>query len=132
MCTWECGPVWEHARRWRVGNPAGCAAGRLGVHCSSSYPSSYIPGPDFIYANFSGGRGLDFIYTSVRGFCREKALIFSRKLRKMSYELKKFPSCPRPYLKEYIRKTSYILMNFSALRVRGLFEQLRNILWERC
>ena len=27
----------------------------------------YIPGSDFIYTNFSGGRGLDFIYTDFSG-----------------------------------------------------------------
>ena len=54
MCTWECGPVWEHARRWRVGNPSGFAGGRLRVHCweilhQLLYPLVCAPGPDFIY-----------------------------------------------------------------------------------
>ena len=60
--------MWVHARRWRVGDPAGSAGGRLGVHASPVCPSSYTPGPDFMYRNFSGGRGLDFIYTNFRGF----------------------------------------------------------------
>ena len=46
-----------------------------------------VPGPDFIYTNilgdrgvdftftnFAGGRGLDFIYTNIQGFCRQKGL----------------------------------------------------------
>ena len=53
MCTWECGPVWEHARRWRVGNPAGSAGGRLRLRgCAILYQLVYqpvcAPGPDFI------------------------------------------------------------------------------------
>ena len=51
------------------------------------YPRFYTPGPDFIYTNFSGGRGLDFIYTdfsggraleficiNVRGFLEEESI----------------------------------------------------------
>ena len=74
--------MWVHARRWRVGDPAGSAGGRLGAQGSRSYDSFYAsfcaPVSDFIYTNFSGGRCLDFIYTNVRGFCRKKALRFLR------------------------------------------------------
>ena len=53
MCTWEGAPAWEHARRWRVGNPAGSAGGRLRLRgCAILYQLVYqpvcAPGPDFI------------------------------------------------------------------------------------
>ena len=57
--------MWEHARRWRVGDPAESAGGRLDLH--SRRQILYPPGPDFIYTNLSGGRGMDFIYTNRSG-----------------------------------------------------------------
>ena len=54
MCTWECGPVWEHARRWRVGH--GSAGGRLGVwHWPFLYPAGLCARPDFAFCEFSFG-----------------------------------------------------------------------------
>ena len=67
--------MWVHARR-RVGDPAGSAGGRLGVHYMEmilfAVPPFLCPlpppGPDFAYyTNFSGGRGSDFTYTNFSG-----------------------------------------------------------------
>ena len=47
--------MWEHARRWRVGNPAGSAGGRLGVRGWPVRTPTFIPppicapAPDFIW-----------------------------------------------------------------------------------
>ena len=90
--------MWVHARRWRVGEPAGSAGGRLGAHdgrsfarsCASSCARSCAPGPDFIYTIFSGGRVLDFIYKNFRGFCRTKALRFSREIKKNELYIETF------------------------------------------
>ena len=61
--------MWEDPRRLRVGNQAGSAGGLLRVHfcrsCASSCASSGASGPEFIYINFSGGLGFDFICTNV-------------------------------------------------------------------
>ena len=85
--------MWVHARR-RVGDPAGSAGGRLGARdmssCASSCARSCAPGPDFIYTIFSGGRVLDFIYKNFRGFCRTKALRFSREIKKNELYIETF------------------------------------------
>ncbi len=65
MCMWEGVSVWEHARRWGVGNPAGSGGGRLGVcyprFCDPAFVIQLLyPCPDFIYTYFFRGRALDF------------------------------------------------------------------------
>ena len=67
----------EHARRWRLGNPAGSGGGRLGVRgrfCSCDFvrPVRILPfrvagGWKIIYTDFSGSRALEFIYTQTAG-----------------------------------------------------------------
>ena len=81
MCTWEGAPAWEHARRWRVGNPAGSAGGRLRARdwrfCTPAFvPNGLYLRSGFIYGGLSGGRGFDLIiiiYTYVHYFWGEFA-----------------------------------------------------------
>ena len=62
-----------------VRGTAGSASGRLGVRGGELL--FRVAPADFIYTNFSGSRGLDFIFTNCRVFCSAKALRFLREIK---------------------------------------------------
>ena len=126
MCTWEGGPVWEHARRWRVGNPAGSAGGRLRVRDWDSIPDRVRPvrilstqtaktltdmlafcefsfGPDTQTFRVAGVWILP-TQTFEAFLGRKDQDSKDKKLRKIGYNLKNVQRCAHPFLKKSIRK----------------------------